>query len=221
MSGGAPGGTFGLILAPGAGAGQRHPFMVGLARRFTDHGVDVVTFDFPYAEARRRRPDPPAVLEQCWRDAIENVQVRIAPRPDQLKRTTGSPRLFIGGKSMGGRLATHVAAEAGGAALGLAGVVCFGYPLRPPGRASGRSVDHFARLGVPLLVVQGTRDSFGSPEDVRTAAGDTAGLEVLPVEGADHGFTVRRSKDSLGDILELLVTSVVAWMHRAAGPVDA
>jgi predicted alpha/beta-hydrolase family hydrolase len=172
-----------LVLAHGAGAGQSHPFMVRFARGLAERGLDVVTFDFPYMQAKRHAPDKATVLEAAFRSVIAAAAARVH-----------ASRVFIGGKSMGGRMATHVASMPDLWPQGppLAGVVVFGYPLNPPGGASKRSPDrvsHLARMTVPLLIVQGTRDSFG-PADIARAAPHA---QVVEVPTGDHSFAVLKS----------------------------
>ena len=167
-----------LILAHGAGAGHQSPFMVAFADALSDLGLSVVTFNFLYAEQRRRMPDRPALLEGCYRAAIAAVRGEIA---DQLP--------FIGGKSMGGRIATQVAAA--DADLGIAGIVLLGYPLHPPGKPEQRRDAHLPSVRVPMLFVQGSRDTFGTPSElapVLARLGDRATLHL--VEGGDHSFKV-------------------------------
>jgi predicted alpha/beta-hydrolase family hydrolase len=178
-----------LVLAHGAGAGQTHPFMVRYAEGLAGRGIDVVTFNFPYVDAGRAAPDRAPVLESAFR----RVVAAASGRPELRGR-----KLFIGGKSMGGRMATHVAASPPlwpGGAPPLAGVVVFGYPLNPPGGPSKRSPDrtsHLATIEVPVLVVQGTRDQFGGPPDITAALEATEGtkatqrFKVLALDGADH-----------------------------------
>ena len=179
-----------FVLAHGAGAGQSHPFMVRYARGLAERGLDVVTFNFPYMEARRSAPDRAPVLEDAFRRAIVAAAAH---------RHVRAERLFIGGKSMGGRMATHLAAVPDAwptAAPALSGVVVFGYPLTPPGgaRKSNDRVSHLLRLAVPLLIVQGTRDNFGGPQDLEAALGDaTPPIAIHPVETGDHSLTVRKS----------------------------
>ena len=169
-----------LVLAHGAGGGQQHPFMVRYARGLAARGIDVATFDFPYMLAGRKAPDKAPVLEDAFRRAV----VEAAAHPG-----FETHRLFIGGKSMGGRLATHLAAAVDqwpAEASRLDGVIVFGYPLNPPGGPSKRSPDrvsHLARITVPVLIVQGTRDSFGGPDHIREAMPHA---HVHPVAGADH-----------------------------------
>ena len=184
-----------FVLAHGAGAGQAHPFMVRYARGLAERGLDVVTFDFPYLQAGRKTPDRAPVLEGAFRrvivEAVGQRHVRAA-------------RVVIGGKSMGGRMATHLAASPDAwpsAVPPLAAVVVFGYPLQPPG-ASSRSPDrvsHLFRIAVPTLIVQGTRDTFGGPDAMVAAlAGQAPRITVYPVPGGDHSLSVgkKRSVDT-------------------------
>jgi predicted alpha/beta-hydrolase family hydrolase len=194
-----------LILAPGASAGQDHPGMVGLARALAHEGLSVITFDFPNTAAGKRRPVAAPVAAQAWRDVILSVRGRVG--------TIDS--LFVGGRSMGGRIVTELVASDKAIAAGLAGVVCFGYPLRPPNRSTPRSLSHFEAIGVPILIVQGTRDSFGGPEDVRTAAPSNTNLTVIAVDAADHGLAVpKRAGRTIADVLEHVAADVRSWTHR-------
>src|SRR5262245_287449 len=164
-----------FVFAHGAGAGQSHPFMVRYARGLAERGLDVVTFNFAYMEAGRKSPDRAPVLEETFRRVIVAAAAH---------RHVTARRLLIGGKSMGGRMATHLAAARESwpdKAPPLDGVVVFGYPLNPPGgpsRVSPDRVSHLVRIAVPTLIVQGTRDSFGGPDDimqaVKTAGGNAA-----------------------------------------------
>jgi predicted alpha/beta-hydrolase family hydrolase len=178
-----------VVLAHGAGAGQTHPFMVRYARGLSERGMDVVTFNFPYIEARRRAPDKRPVLEAAFRDAVREA-VR--------GRLTAPAHLIIGGKSMGGRIATYLAADRHNWPADLpplGGVIALGYPLNPPGGAGRQDrVSHLLEITAPVLIVQGTRDSFGSPDDIRASlARNLPNFTIHPVEGGDHSFTVRKS----------------------------
>ncbi|MGE3844735.1 MAG: alpha/beta fold hydrolase [Vicinamibacterales bacterium] len=190
----------GIVLAPGAGANQRHTFMTALAAALADRGIAVLTFDFPYMAERRRRPDPTAVLEAAWRDAIAFGREHLPSS------------LLIGGKSMGGRLATHVAANTAG--LGIEGVVCLGYPLRPPGRDI-RPVDHLRALSVPVLILQGTRDVFGDPSTLAAALGQGSRVEIVTIEGADHGFGRPKALTrTSAPVVDLLADLALEWTRR-------
>src|SRR5258708_7693022 len=171
-----------LILAHGAGAGQRSAFMVDVAAALSSMGVDVVTFNFLYTEQGRKIPDRAPALEACYRSVIDAVRAGV----DTARRA-----LFIGGKSMGGRIATQVAA--GDPQLPIAGLVLLGYPLHPPGRPTERRDKHLPAIARPMLFVQGTRDAFGTPDELAPL------LRTLPpapllhvVERGDHSFKLSR-----------------------------
>lgn len=197
------------VLAHGAGQGQSSPWMIRYARGLADRGLDVVTFDFPYMQAGRRAPDRAPVLE----DAFRRVVVSAAGH-----RHVHANRLIIGGKSMGGRMATHLAASPAAwpaDAPPLDAVVVFGYPLNPPGgsKASPDRVSHLLQLTVPTLIVQGTRDSFGGPDDIRRALADRgaqSAIHVHAVDGGDHSLTVRKKGAAGGD--EQIWDAVAAWI---------
>lgn len=171
-----------LILGHGAGAGQRSAFMVEWARALAGRGLDVVTFNFPYTELGRRLPDRAPALEACYRAVIDAVREHV----ESAGRT-----LVIGGKSMGGRIATHVAA--GDPALPLAGLVLLGYPLHPPGQPDKLRDAHLPAVGRPMLFVQGSRDTFGTPEELRPVLDRIVPAPTLHViEGGDHSFTMSK-----------------------------
>ena len=167
-----------FVFAHGAGAGQHHPFMAGVSRGLAARGIDVVTFDFPYKRLQKSAPDRPPVLEQSFRDAVAAA-----------RKWSKADRLFIGGKSMGGRIATHLAAQG---LDDLSGVVCFGYPLHPPGKPEQLRIAHLPSITVPVLVIQGERDAFGTPSELRPhleAMKAEARLHVIP--RGDHSLSVR------------------------------
>ena len=187
-----------LVLAHGAGAGQAHPFMVNAAKGLAARGIDVVTFDFPYMHARKGAPDKAPVLESCFRAVID-----VARGHSGLTRH----QLFIGGKSMGGRMATHLGAQR---LPDLRGIVVFGYPLHPPGALDKLRVAHLPAITVPVLIVQGEKDAFGSPSEldphVRTMT--AAAVHVIP--GADHSLTVRSKRGS--EIFDGMLQTVTDWL---------
>lgn len=188
-----------LVLAHGAGAGQQHPFMVKTARGLAARGVDVVTFDFPYMHAKKKVPDRAPVLEDCFRRVIAAVR-EWAPE--------FSRRLFIGGKSMGGRMATHLAAQG---VDGLHGALALGYPLHPPGKPDQLRTAHLPAIQTPVLIIQGERDAFGTPDELRPVLATMrvpARLHV--VEGGDHSLTVRGRKadDVHADVMDV----IAGWM---------
>lgn len=164
-----------VALAHGAGAPMDSPFMNDVAKGIAEGGFRVARFEFPYMRARRTggkrgAPDPPPVLRETWLDAI---------------RALGAERLVVGGKSLGGRIASMVADEGG-----VRGLVCFGYPFHPPGRPERLRTAHLAALATPALVLQGERDPFGTPEDVAGYRLSRA-IRVVWIPDGDHSFKPR------------------------------
>ena len=167
-----------LVLAHGAGAPQQSSFMVGFANGLADRGVDVLTFNFLYTEQRRRVPDRTEKLESCYRAAVATACEHFTREP-----------VFIGGKSMGGRIATHLAAADDAGALGIAGVVLLGYPLHPPGKPEQLRAAHLPRIRVPMLFVQGSRDPFGTPDELRAVLAPlSAPVTLHVIEKGDHSL---------------------------------
>jgi uncharacterized protein len=187
-----------LVLAHGAGAGQQHPFMTAVAKGFAARNVDVVTFDFPYMRERRKIPDKAPILEKAFAEVVAAA-----------RQWSEATRVFIGGKSMGGRMATHL----GAAHLdGLAGIVVFGYPLHPPGKPEQLRVQHLPSIKVPVLIVQGERDAFGSPAELKPAIDTmTAKVTLHVVARGDHSLSVtgRSRAEALAEVLDL----ATEWMR--------
>jgi len=170
----------GLVLAHGAGGGQTSPFVVRAGRELAARGIVVATFDFPYITAGRSAPDKPAVLEAHWRAVIDEARGR--------SEFKGRP-LFIGGKSMGGRIASQVAAAG---VDGVAGLIFFGYPLHPPGRPQQRRDAHLPDIRLPMLFIQGTRDEFGTSAEIRELLPRLdAGARIVEIADGDHSFKTR------------------------------
>jgi predicted alpha/beta-hydrolase family hydrolase len=193
-----------LILGHGAGAGQTSDFIVGFASGLAARGIDMVTFDFLYREQGRRIPDPNDRLEACWRAVIDAVRDRMA---------SDHAELAIGGKSMGGRIASQVAATGIG---DLAGLVFLGYPLHPPGRPDRLRAKHLPDIKAPMLFVQGSRDTFGAPDELRPIVTSLAPLaDLYVVEGGDHSFKVRKGSDvSQEDIYRAIQDHIAAWLRE-------
>ncbi len=188
-----------LVLAHGAGAGQQHPFMVAIARGLAARGIGVVTFDFPYMHERRKMPDRAPVLESCFRTVIDTVREWDPER---------SRRLFIGGKSMGGRIATHLAAQG---VDDVQGTLALGYPLHPPGKPEQRRIAHLPSISSPVLFIQGERDPFGSPAGLAPVIETmTARVQLHVIGGGDHSLTVRgRPRDEVyAEVLDV----AAGWM---------
>jgi len=190
------GGTY-LVLGHGAGGNLHTPWMARFAEATTARGIGAVRFNFPYAEARRKVPDHQKILEACYRA----VAMRVAAR---------ASRLIIGGRSMGGRIASHIVA----AGFPAAGLLFLGYPLHPPGEPDRLRDAHLGRIGIPMLFIQGSRDAFAR-NDLLSATLKrlpTASLHI--VEGADHSLTVRGR--TAKDILQEVVDTTLGWIGGAA-----
>jgi predicted alpha/beta-hydrolase family hydrolase len=198
-----------FVFAHGAGAGEQHPFMRAFATALAQRGVDVVTFNFDYMEQKRGAPDRAPVLEATFRKVI----VEAVERKDIRAR-----HLFIGGKSMGGRMATHLGAavDQWPDAPAPSGIVVFGYPLMASSKKQDR-VSHLRTLTVPTLIVQGTRDSFGGPDAIEHAIADAKPrppIEVLSVATGDHSFNVLKSAGKpQADVHADIQDAVAAWMR--------
>jgi predicted alpha/beta-hydrolase family hydrolase len=193
-----------LILGHGAGAGQTSEFIVNFGAELAARGIDVVTFDFLYREQGRRIPDPNDKLEACYCAVIEAVRQRMEP---------GRHALAIGGKSMGGRIASQVAATG---IVQLAGLVFLGYPLHPPGKPDRLRAKHLSDVKAPMLFVQGSRDSFGTPDELRPIITKVeAPADLYVIEGGDHSFKVRKgSTVRQEDIYRAIQDRAAAWLRE-------
>lgn len=181
------------VLAHGAGAGMQHPFLESVARLLAERGVGTLRYEFPYMEKKSRRPDPPPVATARVREAVLEA-ARLAP---------GLP-LIAGGKSFGGRMTSTAQAEA--PLPGVRGLAFLGFPLHPPGKPSTARADHLARVTVPMLFLQGTRDAFATLELLEpTVAVLSPRATLRLVEGGDHSFKVPKApgRDGNAVIAEL------------------
>lgn len=191
-----------LLLAHGAGAPMDSAAMTAVTRALAAEGLRVARFEFAYMAARRqgaRKPPPRAesVMGE-YRDAVAAL---------------AAPRLVIGGKSMGGRVASMVADE-----LGVAGLLCLGYPFHPPGRPEQLRTRHLEALRTPALIVQGTRDPFGARAEVETYRLSPA-IRLFWLEDGDHDLRPRRSVSGLtaAGHMATMAREVAAWAGRLPG----
>ena len=194
-----------LVLAHGAGAPQTHKWMVSVSKALATRGLDIVTFNFLYSEAGKRAPDRPPVLEATWRALIAAVRAHPAVHD----------RLYIGGKSMGGRIATQIAA--GGEPVGpLAGLILLGYPLHPPGKPAQLRTAHLPSVQAPMLFVQGSRDTFGTPAELGPVVRSLGGrARLLVIEGGDHSLVrPKNSGESLDQVIARVADEVVRFTGR-------
>jgi hypothetical protein len=201
-----------FILAHGAGAGQHSPFIVDFAQALSALGIEIVTFNFLYTEQRRRLPDRGPALEACYRAVIRAARTPAASTAGAVP--AAAPALFIGGKSMGGRIATHVAA--GDPALALAGLVLLGYPLHPPGRPAERRDAHLPAVRRPMLFVQGSRDAFGTPEELASSLARLAPSPTIHVvPGGDHSFRLPGRNQAAQEAVYAGVQQTIAgWISQ-------
>lgn len=189
-----------LVLAHGAGAGMRHPFMESLAEELAGVGVATLRYQFPYMEQRRRVPDSPAVLTAT---VVAAVQTAAEVAPDV--------PLLGGGKSMGGRMTSQAAAQH--PLEPVRGLVFFGFPLHPPNQPGTKRAEHLDKVTIPMLFLQGTRDAFSELKLLRAVCAKLGSRAMLHlIEEADHSFHVpKRSGKSHGEVLRELAKTVVSW----------
>ena len=189
-----------LLLAHGAGAGMNHPFMEEIARELAAVNVATLRYQFPYMEARRRVPDAPSVLTATVAAAVHAA-------------TEAAPNLplFAGGKSMGGRMTSQAAAQ--GLLETVRGLVFFGFPLHPPKQPGTKRADHLAKVRMPMLFLQGTRDTLAALKLLRPICAELGSRATLHViETADHSFHVLKStRKSDTEVSHELAETEASW----------
>jgi predicted alpha/beta-hydrolase family hydrolase len=179
---------------------------VSFATALAERGIDIVTFNFLYAEHGRRVPDPNSRLESCYRRVIESVRGR---------STSGPLKLAIGGKSMGGRIASQVAAGCVGE---LEGLVLLGYPLHPPGKPQRPRAAHLPEIAAPMLFVQGSRDAFGTPDELKSIIDRLdPPPDLYVVESGDHSFKVLKSaKIGQQEVYAAIQDRIDTWLRKTS-----
>jgi predicted alpha/beta-hydrolase family hydrolase len=189
-----------LVLGHGAGYNMNTRLLIDIGDALAARGVAVVRFNFPYTEAGRRAPDPQPRLEACYA-AVAAAVTEEAPLP------------FLGGKSMGGRIASHVVADG----FPAAGLVFLGYPLHPPGKPERIRDAHLGRIALPMLFLQGTRDPFAAPDLLRATVKALGNAELVEIEGGDHSFKVpgRAAAEVTAELVETIAAFVAE--HAPAG----
>ena len=197
-----------VVLGHGAGANQSSGFMRMFAKGLAARGLDVMTFNFIYMEQGRSVPDQKPKLEACYRAVIDT-----ALKQKKLKQN----RLVVGGKSMGGRIASQVMAEEGKEAFAddVAGLVFLGYPLHPPGQSTKLRVEHLERIHKPMLFVQGTRDALGTPEEIQPYIKNLKPpAKIYSIEGGDHSFKAPKKFGLTPDqIFEGAMDEIDRWIR--------
>jgi predicted alpha/beta-hydrolase family hydrolase len=189
-----------LLLAHGAGAPMDSEFMEAMAGRVSAAGIEVVRFEFEYMEKRR---------EDGKRRGPDRAPKLIARFKEVLELVGPADEVVIGGKSMGGRIASMIADE-----VGTAGTVCLGYPFHPPGKPDRLRTAHLETLNTPTLIVQGTRDRLGTEEEVQSYALSDS-IEVAWMEDGDHSFKPRKkSGRTLEQNLQAGSDAVIGFIQR-------
>ncbi|MCR1160220.1 dienelactone hydrolase [Paenarthrobacter sp. UW852] len=187
-----------LVVAHGAGAGMEHPFLQGFAEAMADEGVATLRFNFPYREAGRRFPDRPPLAIATWRAVM-----------DRATELGNAEPIWASGKSFGGRMASMAVAEG----MPARGLVFLGYPLHAPGKPEKLRDEHLYGVTVPMLFLQGTRDTFATPElleGVVARIGPTATLQWCG--GGDHSFAVKGVKRGAAEVGASLAPAVAAFL---------
>lgn len=205
LKNGPPSSALTVVLAHGAGAAMDSPFMEQMAQGLAEAGLSVVRFEFPYMRRRRleggrRPPDRQPLLLEAWRAVIDALG--------------GPAGLIIGGKSMGGRMASLVTVALEAEGRPPAGLCCLGYPFHPPGRPEKTRTEHLSQIATPTLILQGQRDPFGGP-------GDVAGYALPPaialhwLADGDHGFQPRKkSGRSTADNINEAIDQLAHFARR-------
>jgi predicted alpha/beta-hydrolase family hydrolase len=192
-----------VILAHGAGNDMHNPFLSAVHEGLAARGFVTVKFNFPYKQRGGRAPDPAPVLEACFARVLDAVRsdTRIAPR-----------RIVIGGKSLGGRMASHLAAK--GEAVD--GLLLLGYPLHPAGKPTQLRVAHLDKIRVPMLFFAGTRDPLCHLDLLRQSLERLrASVQVHVIEGGDHSFNVLKSlKREAAAVWDEIIETSARWLDR-------
>jgi uncharacterized protein len=185
-----------FTLAHGAGAGMDHVFMETLAESLSEVGIATLRFNFPFAENKKGRPDTPAVAHATIEAAIKKAQELHPKLP-----------LFVSGKSFGGRMSSqYLAAHSD---TSVKGIVFYGFPLHPSGKPSIERADHLKELKIPMLFLQGSKDTLATWELIESVSGSLKKATLVKFEGADHSFKAGKK-----DVMSLLVAETKSWMEK-------
>jgi predicted alpha/beta-hydrolase family hydrolase len=196
------------VLAHGAGAGMRHPFLETIAQLLAERGIATLRYQFAYMEAGRGRPDSPAVAEAAVQAAVAKARELVPELP-----------LVAGGKSFGGRMTSNAAAHLG--LPGVLGVVFLGFPLHAPNQPGESRAEHLASVRLPMLFLQGTRDSFADLRLITSVCQRLPNATLHVVEGADHSFVVPKASGRTGAEVKDELADVIAEWCRSIIPTPA
>jgi uncharacterized protein len=185
-----------FTLAHGAGAGMDHSFMETLANALSKTGIGTLRFNFPFAEHKKFRPDSPAVAHSAIEAAIMKARDLNPSLP-----------LFVAGKSFGGRMSSQYLATQPDTSV--KGIVLYGFPLHPSGKPSTERADHLKALKIPMLFLQGSKDTLADWALIKTVCGSLRKATLVKLEGADHSF-----KAGKNDVMSLLVNETKKWVEK-------
>jgi predicted alpha/beta-hydrolase family hydrolase len=193
------------VMAPGASLGHDSKFLVTFGELLSERGLDVITFNFPFLQRGSKRPDGMPRIEHCY----QSVMKRVAATP-----ALAHQPLIAGGKSMGGRVASFLAARPGGFEQPIAGLIFLGYPLHAPQRPEQLRVAHFPDVRVPMLFVQGTRDPFGTPLQLEPVLSTLEmPVRIHKVMGGDHSFGLpRKWAGAEPQVFDAAARAIVEWV---------
>ncbi|MCR6641689.1 MAG: alpha/beta hydrolase [Sporocytophaga sp.] len=185
-----------MALAHGAGAGMNHEFMVSISKSLAEENVAVLRFNFPFMENQKRRPDSPAVAHKTIEVAIKKAHELFPSLP-----------LFVSGKSFGGRMSSQYLATQPEA--DVKGIIFFGFPLHQAGKPSVERAEHLKSVVVPMLFLQGTKDTLASIDLIEQVCASLHLATLITIEGANHAFKAGKK-----DLMPILTESTIAWVDK-------
>jgi len=185
-----------MTIAHGAGAGMNHSFMVTLAQSLSEEAIATLRFNFPFAENKKGRPDPPAVAHKTIEAAIAKAEELFPKLP-----------LFVGGKSFGGRMTSQYLAA--NPRPGVQGIIFYGFPLHPPGKPSVERAEHLKDVKIPMLFLQGTKDELATWSLIESVCSSLPLATLVKIEGANHAFKAGKQ-----NIMQLLTNETKDWIGK-------
>jgi predicted alpha/beta-hydrolase family hydrolase len=185
-----------IVLAHGAGAGMNHPFMTTLAKSLAEEGIATLRFNFPFAENKKGRPDPPPVAQKTIEAAIGTAREAYPKLP-----------LFVAGKSFGGRMTSQYLAAHHDETV--RGIIFYGFPLHPPGKPSTERAEHLKDVKIPMLFLQGTKDDLATLNLIEATCSSLRLAKLIKIEGANHAFKAGKQ-----DVMKLLVNETKNWIEK-------
>jgi hypothetical protein len=185
-----------MTLAHGAGAGMNHSFMVTLAKSLSEEGIATFRFNFPFAEQKKGRPDPPAIAHKAIEASVSKAHELFPSLP-----------LFAGGKSFGGRMTSQFLSKHSN--IPVKGIIFYGFPLHPSGKPSTERAEHLKEVKIPMLFLQGTKDELATWNLIEPVCSSLPLAKLVKIEGADHAFKAGKQ-----NIMQILVTATKEWIEE-------